>query len=103
MKELQEQANDFVKKYHLETSPELRYLDLVSEVGEVGKELLKGSHYGKETFSKTEDLALELGDVLFSLLCLSNCLDISLEESLKQVLQKYETRFQEKGNIGSGN
>lgn len=42
-----------VKKYDLETSPELRYIDLTSEMGELGKELLKGSNYGKQDFNKT--------------------------------------------------
>lgn len=41
-------VSEMVKRYGLETTPELRYVDLTTEVGELGKELLKGSDYGKK-------------------------------------------------------
>ncbi len=102
MKELQEKVKELVKKYNLETTSELRYIDLVSEIGEVGKEILKGSNYGKQDFSVTENLESELGDALFSLICIANGLNINLENALEIVLNKYENRFSKKGNIGSG-
>ena len=51
-------------------------LDLVSEIGEVSKELLKSSDYGKGDLKVTEDMKKEMGDVLFSLIVLANELDI---------------------------
>ncbi len=102
MEELQRKVKELVKKYDLETTSELRYIDLVSEIGEVGKEILKGSNYGKENFSITENIESELGDVFFSLICIANGLNINLENALKIVLNKYENRFLKKGNIGSG-
>lgn len=101
MKELQNKVSEFIEKYNLEISPELRYIDLTSEMGEVGKELLKGNGYGEKQFEKTENLESELGDTLFSLICLSNTLDIDLEKALAGVLDKYKSRFDEKGHIGS--
>ncbi|MBQ3946859.1 MAG: hypothetical protein II670_14830 [Alphaproteobacteria bacterium] len=44
----------------------------------------------------------ELGDVLFSLVSVANCADINLDQALKNVLIKYEDRFNAKGHIGSG-
>ena len=67
----------------------------------IGKEVLKGNNYGNEKFSKTENLELEIGDGLFSLMCLANTLDINMEEALDKVLDKYNKRFEEKGSIGS--
>lgn len=101
MKSLQKLVYELVEKHNLEISPELRYLDLTSEVGEVGKELLKGSNYGKEEFQKTDNLELELGDTFFSLICIANSLNLDLEKALLKVLEKYQNRFSEKGSIGS--
>ena len=92
---------EMVKKCDLETSPELRYIDLTSEMGELGKELLKGSNYGKQDFNKTNNLESEMGDTLFSLTCIANSLDIDLSKTLIGVIQKYNNRFAEKGSIGS--
>lgn len=102
MRDIQEKVNDLIKKYDLESSLEIRYIDLVSEVGELGKEILKGNDYGKKDFCNTENLESEIGDVLFSLVCIANGSNIDLQDALDKVLKKYKERFLEKGNIGSG-
>lgn len=102
MKEVQEKVRELVKKFNLEASNEIRCIDLVSEVGELGKEILKGNDYGKKEFFKTENLESEIGDTLFSLVCLANNMDIDLGNALNGVIKKYNNRFSEKGNIGSG-
>lgn len=102
MQEIQEQVNELIKKYDLDTSVEIRFIDLVSEVGELGKEILKGNNYGKNEFTKTDNLESEIGDVLFSLICIANELNIDLKVALDEVIEKYNSRFSEKGNIGSG-
>lgn len=102
LQEIQEQVNELIKKYDLDTSVEIRFIDLVSEVGELGKEILKGNNYGKNEFTKTENLESEIGDVLFSLICIANKLNIDLKVALDEVIEKYNSRFSEKGNIGSG-
>ena len=103
LNDMQNIVEEMIKKYDLDSPVELRYIDLTSEIGELGKEILKSSNYGKTNFEKTEELKLEIGDVLFSLICTANCLDIDLSEALDNVLEKYNKRFSEKGNIGSGN
>ena len=88
----------------MESKPEHRALDLASEVGELSKEILKLSDYGKKSIEvKGQDfkaLENELGDVLFSLMTIANYFDISLEEALEMVLKKYEKRTK-KGGAGS--
>ena len=98
---MQKTVNDFIKKYSLETAPEIRYIDLVSEIGELGKEILKGNNYGKDNLNFTDNLESEIGDSLFSLLAMCNELDIDANTSLKKVIDKYENRFKEKGHVGS--
>ena len=93
MKDIQDKVKNFIKKYDLESSRETRFIDLVSEVGELGKEILKGNDYGKKEYCNTENLELEIGDVFFSLICVANELNIDLSQALNKVLKKYENRF----------
>ena len=102
MEDIQETVNEMIKKYNLESSIEIKFIDLISEVGELGKELLKGSDYGKRKFINTDNLESEIGDVLFSFVCIVNSLNIDLKEAFDKVIEKYNSRFLENGNIGSG-
>lgn len=97
----QELVSQMTKKYNLEISPELRYIDLTSELGELGKEILLSTEYGRNEFSATDNLESEIGDTFYSLICIANSLDINLSNALIKVIKKYEQRFSEKGNIGS--
>ena len=102
MQDIQEKVNELIKKYNLESSTEIRFIDLVSEIGELGKEILKGNDYGKKNFSNTDNIESEVGDVFFSLICVANDLNIDLTKALDKVLNKYENRFSNNGHIGSG-
>lgn len=101
MKNTQKKIRDFNTKYSLGGSIETRFIDLSSEVGELGKEILEGTNYGEKEFSRTDNLESEFGDVLFSLISAANCVGINLDVALEKVLNKYENRFNEKGHIGS--
>ena len=98
----QKKVAEFLKKHQLEASVEARLIDLLAEVGEVAKETLKGSDYGKGNFHQTPAWEEELGDVFFSLVCLANSTDVDLEKALENALAKYEKRLGEKGDAGSG-
>lgn len=102
MKNLQKIVLDFAKKYNLTHSNEIIALDLVSEIGEVAKEILKSTDYGQTPPKKREELKKEIGDALYSLINLANFNEIDLEEAVTQVLKKYEKRLQ-KGSAGSEN
>jgi len=101
MKKFQHDASNFARKYGLDAPVMARYVDLVSEVGELGKELLLGSGYGKEELKITDDTAKEMGDVVFSLTMLANELDLDLEECFVVAMEKYKERFEQTGQIGS--
>lgn len=102
MNSIQEKVDELIKKYNLESSVEIRFIDLISELGELGKEILKGNEYGKKDFCNTENIESEIGDTFFSLICVANGLNIDLQNALDNVLNKYENRFSNNGNIGSG-
>lgn len=99
--EIQKRVERFTEEKELNTSLDIRVMDLVSEVGELAKEVLKGTEYGKKKFIVNEDWYGEMGDVLFSLICLANTTETDLEESLYRILDKYEKRFAIRGSIGS--
>lgn len=101
MKDLQKKVENFVKKYNLKHSPEINTLDLVAEVGEIAKEILESTNYGKKKAKASKKIKLEIGDAFYSLINLANSLNIDLEEALELVLQKYKERFKKGGSVGS--
>lgn len=102
LKETQQIVEKFVKDKALNGDINVRMLDLTSEVGELSKEILKGTNYGTESFKKTNEWESEIGDVLFSLICIANESNTDLEYCLNYALNKYEKRFSTKGNLSSG-
>ena len=84
-------------------SPEARLLDIMSEIGELGKEILKNTKYGTSDFTLTDDFVMEYGDVLYSMLSLANELNINSDNSLELVLNKYQERINKNNNLSSGN
>lgn len=102
LNKLAEDIAQFNKENGLNIDPKNRLLDLYSELGEVAKEILKGSDYGKEDLSLSNDFNEEIGDCFYSLISLANETDVHLEESLQKVKQKYAARKNRTGHIGSG-
>tara|TARA_B000000532_G_scaffold228822_1_gene208776 strand:- start:186 stop:500 length:315 start_codon:yes stop_codon:yes gene_type:complete len=101
MNEVQKKVQSFCKKNNLSSSVEHRVLDVVSELGELSKEILKASNYGKSSYVANEKLKLEVGDVLFSLITVANSLDVNLDAALEAVLKKYEKRIEEGSTLDS--
>ena len=102
MRKIQEKINLFCKENDLDSPVEHRVLDTMSELGEVAKEILKMSDYGRKPVEYRAGLKSELGDVLYSLITIANTFDIDLEDALSQVIKKYERRLK-KGSAGSEN
>ena len=100
MRHLQDKVKNFCEQHNLSTSSEARFLDIVSELGELAKEILLHTDYGKKTIDHSARLEEEVGDTIFSLIALSNSLDIDMEAALDKVLKKYELRAHN-GSIGS--
>lgn len=99
----QNRSREFAEKHNLHHSPGVYVLDLLSELGEVAKEVLLATQYGERPFPTTPPVTLsnELGDTLFSLCQLASSVGVDLEQSLNDVLQKYEHRWQTRQQIGS--
>lgn len=70
---------------------------LIEEVGELSREI--NHHYGQKTKKPEEaegSIPLELGDILFIILCYANSLEIDLEQAFKEVMLKYKIRDQKR-------
>ena len=92
IKEAQKQVDDWISQFEDGYWPPLSQLAaLVEEVGETAREInhIEGS---KTKRSGKDNLESELGDVLFALICLANSYDISLEDSFKKTMSKYDKR-----------
>lgn len=98
----QVKATEFAQKRNQKHPISVYALDLMSEVGEVAKEILLATNYGEqEPELATTDMQMELGDALYSLCLLATAADVDLDEALTAVLEKYEKRWAEKGDMGS--
>src|SRR6218665_2178291 len=70
---------------------------LMEEVGEVAR--IMARKYGEQSFKKSDEkvnLADEMADVLFVLMCLANQTGINLDEALEKNLQKKTIRDAER-------
>ena len=91
----------FAHRHDLLYDPSTHALDLVSEVGEVAKEVLLATDYGRRAPHFRPHLADELGDALYSLLALAEACGVDAEGALGAALKKYERRLIERGDAGS--
>ena len=96
---------DFLVKSKTDTNALIRLADISSELGEVAKEVLKASDYGRDThiLKDTASFKEEYGDLLFTVLALGVENDVDPSDALEVVLNKYNKRLETKGHIGSGN
>jgi NTP pyrophosphatase (non-canonical NTP hydrolase) len=99
---LQRTVASFVDEAGIEASVEMRLLDLVSEVGELSKEVLEAANYGRAPFRPPDGWAGEPGDVFFTLVCLANSTGVDLGEALDKALDEYRERLPFGDDAGSG-
>jgi NTP pyrophosphatase (non-canonical NTP hydrolase) len=94
LKEAQAAVDAWISQFEEGYWPPLTNLArLTEEVGELAREMNhRFGHKTKKPDELEQDLALELGDVLFVLLVIANEQGIDLEETLGRVLEKYRTR-----------
>ena len=94
IKEAQKIIDDWIKKYGVRYFNELTNTAiLMEEVGEVAR--IMARRYGEQNEKENEkqvNLADELADVLFVLICIANQTNINLEEALKENLNKKTNR-----------
>lgn len=94
LREAQERVDAWIGRFEEGYWPPLANLArLAEEVGELAREL--NHRYGSKPKREEEpegDVAEEMGDILFVLLCLANEQGIDLGDALEAVLDKYRVR-----------
>jgi len=94
IKNAQQIVDDWIKKYGVRYYNELTNMAILTEeVGEVAR--IMARKYGEQSFKENEEnieLADELADVLFVLICIANQTDIDLTKALKINLDKKTKR-----------
>ena len=98
IEEAQKRVDDWIHSYGVRYFSELTNMALLNEeVGEVARIISR--QYGDQSFKpsdKDKNLADELADVLWVLLCLANQTGVNLTEALEANLQKKTLRDSER-------
>jgi NTP pyrophosphatase (non-canonical NTP hydrolase) len=103
MAKFQDKVKRFMKENKMNNPIEYCFLDLVSELGEVAKEIIKMSNYGTKKPKFKKEIIGELGDVFYSLITVANHYNVDLEDALNMILEKYNKRIKTGGHSGSEN
>jgi NTP pyrophosphatase (non-canonical NTP hydrolase) len=94
LKETQEAVDNWIKTTGIRYFNELTNTAiLMEEVGEVAR--IMARQYGEQSFKKSDtevNLADEMADVLFVLICLANQTGINLTEALQKNMEKKSIR-----------
>ena len=94
IKHMQEDVHNWVSQNGGYWPPLSMMARLTEEVGELAREI---NHvYGmkkRKPEEKINHISGEIGDVLWTLLCLSNALNINLEDSYSQTINKLDKRY----------
>jgi NTP pyrophosphatase (non-canonical NTP hydrolase) len=94
IEEAQQQVDGWIKTVGVRCFNELTNLGiLMEEVGELSRLMVR--IYGEQSFKKTDtgkDLADEMADVLWVLICLANQTGINLTEALQKNFEKKNAR-----------
>jgi len=94
IEELQKQVDDWIKEYGVRYFSELTNTAiLMEEVGEVARIISR--QFGEQSFKesdKNKELADELSDVLFVLVCLANQTGVNLTNAFQKGMEKRTQR-----------
>lgn len=93
IKELQQKVDDWIKTYGVRYFNELTNMAILTEeVGELARVIAR--KYGEQSFKEgeKENLADEIADVLWVLVCLANQTGVDLTEAIKYNFNKKTTR-----------
>ena len=94
MKDIQKQVDDWVKDKKIGYWKPLEIMArLTEEVGELAREV--NHRFGPKKKKETEEMREmeeEVADIIFTLTCLSNSLDLDMERGFKNVMDKLYDR-----------
>lgn len=94
MKNIQKQVDEWINQYKIGYFKPFEILArLVEETGELAREInhLFGPKKKKPS-EETQELGDEMADIIFTLACLANSLNIDLDNHFKRVMDKYYGR-----------
>ena len=94
LSEFQKRVNSWIEKHGGYWPPLSMLAAIIEEIGEVSRELnhIEGYKPKKQKPELNSNLGEELGDLLFTLICLANSYNVDLGTELTNVLQKYTNR-----------
>ena len=94
LQEAQQQVDEWIKTYGVRYFGELTNMAILTEeVGELARVIVRT--YGEQSFKKSDEeanLADEMADVLWVLICLANQTGINLTEAFEKNIQKKTER-----------
>ena len=92
-REAQEKVDDWIGQFEEGYWPPLAmFASLVEEVGELGKEINSLEGHKRKRGDSHSSLDIELGDIIFSLICIANHFKVDLEDAFHKTLNKYSDR-----------
>lgn len=98
LQDAQQDVDQWIKTYGVRYFSELTNMAILTEeVGELARIIART--YGDQSFKKSDlskNLADEMADVLWVLLCLANQTGVNLEDAFKQNIQKKTDRDAER-------
>lgn len=94
MKDIQKEVDDWVRQYKIGYFKPLEILArLTEETGELAREI--NHHFGpkkKKNTEETKDMEEEIADIIFTLTCLANSLNLDMDRGFKSVMNKVYNR-----------
>ena len=105
LKDMQKQVDDWVSQYKMGYWKPLEILGrLTEETGELAREL--NNTYGPKIRKDSEDkkeIADESADIIFTLCCLANSLNLDLDQAFQRIMDKCygrdDNRWEKKNNL----
>jgi NTP pyrophosphatase (non-canonical NTP hydrolase) len=94
MKNLQKEVDGWVSKLKIGYfKPHEILARLMEEVGELAREV--NHRFGpkkKKSGEKNNEIGDEMADIIFTIICLANSLDVDLDKHFKRMMRKLNTR-----------
>ena len=94
MKKIQKEVDEWVNQHKIGYFKPLEIIArLTEETGELAREV--NHRFGPKKKKNTEDkkeIEDEIGDIIFTLTCLSNSLDLDMDRGFESVMNKLNTR-----------
>jgi NTP pyrophosphatase (non-canonical NTP hydrolase) len=93
LKDLQKAVDEWINQFEEGYWPPLSMLAaVVEEMGELAREINDLEGFKKKRSPDKTNLILELGDLLYGIICIANYYHIDLEKAFNASVQKYSKR-----------